>query len=39
MAENRNDTENLGDLLKIRRDKLAALQEAGENPVEITKFE
>ena len=39
MAENRNDTENLGDLLKIRREKLAALQEAGENPFEITKFE
>ena len=38
MAENRNDTENLGELLKIRRDKLTALQEAGENPFAITKF-
>ena len=39
MAENRNDTENLGELLKIRRDKLAALQEAGQDPFQITKFE
>ncbi len=39
MAEIRNDTENLGELVKIRREKLAALQEAGENPFEITKFE
>ena len=31
MPENMNDTENLGELLKIRRDKLTALQEAG-NP-------
>ena len=39
MVENRNGTENQGDLVKIRRDKLTALQEAGENPFEITKFE
>ena len=39
MAEIRNDTENLGELVKVRREKLAALQEAGENPFEITKFE
>ena len=39
MPENKNDTENLGELLKIRRDKLTALQEAGEDPFEITKFE
>lgn len=39
MSENRNETENQGDLLKIRRDKLTALQEAGENPFEITKYE
>jgi len=39
LAEIRNDTENLGELVKIRREKLAALQEAGENPFEITKFE
>ena len=39
MAEIRNETENLGDLVKVRREKLAALQEAGDNPFEITKFE
>ena len=39
MPENMNDTENLGELLKIRRDKLAALQEAGQDPFQITKFE
>lgn len=39
MTENRNDTENLGELLKIRREKLAAMQEAGQNPFEITKFD
>ena len=39
MPENKNDTENLGELLKIRRDKLTALQEAGEDPFQITKFE
>jgi len=39
LAEIRNDTENLGELVKVRREKLAALQEAGENPFEITKFE
>ncbi len=37
MADNR--TENPGELLKIRREKLAALQEAGQNPFEITKFD
>jgi len=31
--------EELNELLKIRRDKLAALQEAGKNPFEITKFD
>ena len=39
MPENMNDTENLGELLKIRRDKLSALQEAGQDPFQITKFE
>ena len=37
MAENR--TENQGDLLKIRREKLAALQESGNDPFVITKFD
>ena len=39
MAEIKNDTENLGELLKIRREKLSALQEAGQDPFQITKFE
>ena len=39
MPENMNDTENLGELLKIRRDKLTALQEAAQDPFQITKFE
>lgn len=39
MEENRNDTENLGELLKIRREKLATLREAGQDPFTITKFE
>uniref|UniRef100_UPI003868FB87 lysine--tRNA ligase n=1 Tax=Ruminococcus sp. TaxID=41978 RepID=UPI003868FB87 len=33
------NTENIGDLLKVRREKLAALQEAGKNPFEITKYD
>ena len=33
MPENKNDTENLGELLKIRRDKLTALQEAGQSTI------
>ena len=39
MEENRNDTENLGELLKIRREKLNALRESGQDPFVITKFE
>ena len=30
--------ENLNQLLKVRREKLAALQEAGKDPFQITKF-
>ena len=33
------NTENLGELLKVRREKLAALQEAGKNPFEVTKYD
>lgn len=33
------NTENIGELLKVRREKLAALQEAGKNPFEITKYD
>ena len=36
MAE--NTTENIGELLKIRREKLSALQEAGKNPFACTKY-
>lgn len=42
MSENpqqKNGTENLGELLKVRREKLANLQEAGKNPFEITKYD
>ena len=39
MAEIKNETENQGDLLKIRRDKLTALQEAGCDPFEITRYD
>ena len=42
MSENpqqNNNTENLGELLKVRREKLANLQEAGKNPFEITKYD
>lgn len=43
MAENENrvteqTTEELNSLLQIRRDKLAALQAAGKDPFQITKF-
>ena len=39
MAENRNETENLGDLLKVRREKLAALREAGRDPFVETRYD
>ena len=44
MEENRNMPEQtseqeLSELLQIRRDKLAALQAAGKNPFEITRFD
>ena len=40
MAEVQNNTQNqdIGQLLKVRREKLANLQEAGKNPFEITKY-
>lgn len=39
--QNGNETadQDLGQLLKIRREKLAALKEAGKNPFEITKYD
>ena len=42
MAENKNNNEqqqDLGQLLKVRREKLSALQEAGQDPFEITKYD
>lgn len=44
MAENvvntNNENEvNLSEILQVRRDKLSALQQAGKNPFEITKFD
>ncbi len=46
MAENQtnnqktvqNPEENFNDLVRVRREKLAALQEAGQDPFEITKY-
>ena len=40
MAENKNTNEyNSTSELQIRREKLAALTDAGKNPFEITKYE
>lgn len=42
MAEEKKQPQaeqNIGDILKIRRDKLAALQEAGQDPFRQTKYE
>ena len=37
MAGN-NNTQDLGQLLKVRREKLADLQNAGKDPFQITKY-
>ena len=39
MSDVRNETENLGELLKVRRDKLTALREAGRDPFQVTKYD
>ena len=39
MAQNNNQTQDINELLKIRRDKLADLQAAGKDPFVITKFD
>ena len=41
MAENQNNQteQNVNELLKVRREKLAALQEAGKDPYQITKYD
>ena len=37
--KNQNQQQDINQLLKVRREKLAALQEAGKDPFLITKFE
>ena len=39
MAENNNNTQNVGNELQVRREKLATLVENGKNPFEITKYD
>lgn len=39
MLENQNKEQDLNQLLKVRREKLAALQEAGKDPFVITKYD
>ena len=39
MAENNVQEVNISELLQVRRDKLAALKEAGNDPFKITKFD
>ena len=43
MANNQNQTpvqeQDINQLLKVRREKLAALQEAGKDPFQITKYD
>ena len=38
MAE-QNQNQDVNQLLKVRREKLAALQEAGKDPFQITKYD
>ncbi len=37
--QNQNQQQDVNQLLKVRREKLAALQEAGKDPFQITKFD
>lgn len=37
--QNKNQQQDLNQLLKVRREKLAALQEAGKDPFKITKYD
>jgi len=39
LAQNNQQTQDINQLLKVRREKLAALQEAGQDPFVITKFD
>lgn len=38
-TSNANKEQDIGQLLKIKREKLAALQEAGKDPFKITKYD
>ncbi|GFI23753.1 lysine--tRNA ligase [Lachnospiraceae bacterium] len=37
--QNKNQQQDINQLLKVRREKLAALQEAGKDPFQLTKFD
>lgn len=37
--QNRDNQQDIGQLLKVRREKLSALQEAGRDPFQITKYD
>ena len=39
MAQQKQQEQDLNQLLKVRRDKLAELQEAGKDPFKITKYD
>ena len=39
MENNKQQEQDIGQLLKVRREKLAALQEAGKDPFQITKYD
>ena len=39
MAQQNQNQQDLREILQIRREKLAALQEAGMNPFEITRYD
>ena len=39
MAEQNHQQQDLREILQIRRDKLKALQDAGMNPFEITRYD
>ena len=38
-AQQGNEGENLSEILKVRREKLKTLQDAGEDPFQITKYD
>ena len=38
-TQNKQQEQDINQLLKVRREKLAALQEAGRDPFQITKYD